>query len=65
MQFEINDDSILAIKNYAKMCEYEQKFSCVNCPLDERNNQSGITCIQFMAEYPEEAVEIIVDYTTG
>ena len=47
------------------MCEYEQKFSCVNCPLDERNNQSGMTCIQFMAEYPEEAVEIIVDYTTG
>lgn len=33
--------------------------SCLNCPLAYMNNGKGLSCSDFEAEYPEEAVAIV------
>ena len=33
--------------------------SCLNCPLASMNNGKGLSCSDFEAEYPEEAVAIV------
>lgn len=48
------------IKKRKEMCDY---VTCVKCPLYESNNPYGIGCTSFMRCHPQEAEEIIMNWT--
>ena len=51
------------IHNYARMCrKYRLILNCTGCPLKSNNTKKDLCCMDFIAEFPSEANEIILNW---
>lgn len=56
-------DFIETIQQKVRMCEAHPL--CTGCPLHRRQNNHGVTCIDMISQYPQEALEIITKWSQG
>lgn len=47
------------IREKERMCRYQARYKCVDCPLDKINNGTGDECYVFCVTYLERAVEAV------
>lgn len=54
-------DAVNFLKEKGRMCEAIHQ--CHKCPISSDNNQYGLTCIIFAEKHPEEAVDIVEQWS--
>ena len=56
-------DAVLFVKEHRRMCGKYIKYSCKHCKLSSNNNGFHLVCDRFIFENPEEAVEIVENWS--